>query len=167
MKKIAILAVAAIFILVGGLNIATAHKMKPTTHTIFMSVIEIKGSTTSDKLAPPDVNSKDLSKGYGYKAPGEADKSNPQKWEVASYMFAPAFMTIHKGDAVNLTVFVVNGDKHEVWITAPDGTKVVANTIWNRGREYSVSFVADQAGKYELVCSDHAPSMITTFFVLP
>lgn len=166
MKRIAVFGVAMIFILVAGLDTASAHKMKSTTHTIFMSVVEIKGSTTSDKLVPPYVNPKDLSKGYGYKAPGEADKSNPQKWEVASYMFAPAFMTIHKGDTVNLTVFVINGDKHEVWVTAPDGTKAMANTNWNRGREYSVSFVADQDGKYELVCSDHSPSMIATFLVL-
>ena len=47
----------------------------------------MKGSTTADKLAPPPVNPADLSRGYGLKAPGQADRSAPTKWEVASYMF--------------------------------------------------------------------------------
>lgn len=30
----------------------------PSAHTIFMTVIELKGATTTDKLAPPPVNPK-------------------------------------------------------------------------------------------------------------
>ena len=66
-----------------------------------------------------------------------------------------------------LTTFVVNGDEHEVWVTAPDGTKVVPNTKWHRGREYTVRFVAGKVGAYQLTCSEHAPSMAATFLVLP
>lgn len=47
----------------------------PATHPIFMSAVEIKGSTTAEQLAPPAVNPTDLSKGYGFKAPGEADQA--------------------------------------------------------------------------------------------
>ncbi|MFN3477668.1 MAG: hypothetical protein ACK4Z6_09000 [Candidatus Methylomirabilales bacterium] len=112
-----------------------------TTH--IMTAIEVKGATTTDKLAPPPVNPKDLSKGYGFKAPGEADKLDPKKWEVSSYRFAPGFMTVLQGDTVKLIVFAVNGDEHEVRITDPDGREVVAKTTWNRGREYEVSFVAE------------------------
>ncbi len=54
-----------------------------------------------------------------------------------------------------------------MWITAPDGQRVVAPRKWNRGREYNVEFVAEKTGTYQLVCSEHAPSMIATFFVLP
>ena len=53
----------------------------PGTHTIFMTAVEIKGSTTADKLAPPAVNPADLSKGYAFKGPGEADKTALQRWE--------------------------------------------------------------------------------------
>jgi len=139
----------------------------PATHTIFVSAIELKGGTTADKLAPPALNPRDLSKGYEFKGPGQADKQNPQRWEVSSYMFAPSFVVVRQGDRVKLTAFVVNGDEHEVWITGPDGREVVPKTIWNRGRQYEVSFVADKLGPYQLTCSNHAPSMGTTFLVLP
>lgn len=139
----------------------------PTTHTIFMTGMEVKGATTLDKLAPPPINPKDLSKGYGFRGPGEADKQDPKKWEVASYIFTPGSVTARQGDTVKLTVFIVNGDEHEVWVTDPDGREVVPKQIWNRGREYEVSFVAEKIGSYKLTCSNHAPSMLATFVVLP
>jgi plastocyanin len=148
-------------------GVSLADKDRPTTHTIFISGVEIKGATTADKLAPPAINPKELSKGYGFKAPGEADKGNPQKWEVSAYMFNPSFVTVRQGDTVKLTVFIVNGDVHEVWVTAPGGQKVMPNTKWNRGQEYHIQFAAEHTGTYQLVCSEHAPSMITTFLVLP
>lgn len=144
-----------------------AQQQGAKTHTIFLTALEVKGATTTDKLAPPFVNPADVSKGYGFKAPGQADKNAPQKWEVSSYIFSPAFVTVRQGDEVVLTAFVVNGDEHEVWVTAPDGTRVVPKTKWSRGREYSVRFRADKVGAYELTCSNHAPSMAATFMVLP
>ena len=143
-----------------------AQTSTPVTHEIFMTAMEVKGATLADKLGPPSVNPKDLSKGYGFKAPGQVDKSNPHKWQVASYMFSPSFVTMRQGDTVKLTVFVVNGDKHEVWVSGPDGKRIVAPRTWNRGREYKIQFVATEAGTYQLVCSEHAPSMIATFSVL-
>ncbi|MFQ5803694.1 MAG: hypothetical protein ACE5JQ_12425 [Candidatus Methylomirabilales bacterium] len=154
-----------------GLSLSTgvglAQADGPVTRTIFVTGMEVKGATTADDLAPPSVNPKDLSKGYGFKAPGEVDKKKPQKWQVASYMFTPSFVTVHQGDTVKLTVFIVNGNKHEVYVTAPDGKRVVPARIWNRGREYKVQFVAEKAGTYQLICSEHAPSMTMTFLVLP
>lgn len=138
-----------------------------TTHTIFMTGMEVKGATTADKLTPPSVNPKDLSKGYGFKAPGEADKQSPQKWEVASYIFSPGFVVVRQGDTVKLTAFLVNGDEHEVLVRDPDGREVVPKGMWNRGREYQLSFVAEKPGAYQLTCSNHAPTMSATFLVLP
>ena len=138
-----------------------------TTHTIFMAAIEIKGGTSSEKLAPPSVNPKDLSKGYDFKAPGEADKSDPKRWEVSTYLFSPSSVTVRQGDTVKLTAFVVNGDEHHVRVNDPDGREVIAETKWNRGREYQLSFVAKKLGTYHLTCSDHAPTMAATILVLP
>jgi plastocyanin len=138
-----------------------------STHTIFMTALEIKGSTTTDKLAPPAINPSELSKGYGFKGPGEADKTAPQRWEVTSYTFAPGFITVPQGDTVTLTAFVVNGDHHDVAVLAPDGQVVVPTAIWQRGREYQVSFVAERAGTYHLKCFAHAPTMTATILVLP
>jgi plastocyanin len=139
----------------------------PTAHTIFMTAIELKGSTTTDKLAPPPVNPKDLSKGYDYKPPSQADKNDPKRWEVSSYRFDPGFVTVLKDDTVKLTIFVVNGDEHDVRIADPDGRDVFAPAKWNRGREYNVSFIAKKVGSYHLICSAHAPTMTATILVLP
>jgi len=68
------------------------------TYQIFMSAVEIKGSTTAEQLAPPTVNPTDLSKGYGFKPPGEAAQGAPQRWEVSSYLFTPGFATVQQGD---------------------------------------------------------------------
>lgn len=147
-------------------NLAWAQR-GPTTHHIFMNAIEVKGATSADKLRPPSENPKDLSKGYGFKAPGQVDPRAPKKWRVASYMFTPAYVTVWQGDTVELAVFVVNGDEHKTRIVAPDGRVVVPETTWNRGRQYEVSFVAEQAGTYQLVCATHAPTMAANFLVLP
>ena len=82
-------------------------------------------------------------------------------------MFNPGAVTVRQGDEIIMTAFVVNGDEHEVWVTAPDGRIVAGKTMWNRGREYRMQFAAEQAGTYQLVCSSHAPSMNLSFLVLP
>jgi len=154
----------------GGLALAGASRAEdraPTVHTIFLTGLEVKGTTTADKLAPPQVDPQELSKGFGFKAPGEADEKAPQKWEVSSYVFSPSFVTVRQGDRVRLAVFLVNGDEHEVLITAPDGATVAIKRTWNRGREYQLEFVANQVGSYQLTCSTHAPTMAATFFVIP
>jgi plastocyanin len=104
---------------------------------------------------------------YGFKGPGEADKTAPQRWEVASYTFAPSFITVQQGDTVRLTAFVVNGDQHDVAVLAPDGQVVVPTAIWQRGLEYQVSFVAEKAGTYHLKCFAHAPTMTANILVQP
>jgi plastocyanin len=139
----------------------------PTTHTIFMSAVELKGSTTTEQLAPPSSNPISLSKGYGYKGPGEADKSAPQRWEVSSYLFTPGFITVQQGDTVTLNAFVVNGDHHEVFVTASDGQVAVPTATWQRGRQYQLSFTAEKVGTYQLTCATHAPTMTATILVLP
>lgn len=131
----------------------------------FLTAFEVKGAT--DGIVPPSVNPKDISDGYGFTPPGEYDSSNANKWQVASYMWTPGAMTVLQGDSVELTTFVLNGDKHEVWVEAPDGSEVVQEFEMNRGREYEFSFTATQAGVYRLVCNTHEPTMTATITVLP
>jgi plastocyanin len=165
MSRLFIAAIAALTLVV-AVSSDTGAQSK-ATHTVFVSLVEIKGGTTADKLQPPTLNPQDLSKGYEFKGLGAADKNSPQRWEVSTYMFAPGYVTVRQGDEVVVTAFVVNGDEHEVWINAPDGTTVVPKTKWNRGREYRASFVAEKPGAYQLLCSNHAPSMTATFFAIP
>jgi plastocyanin len=155
-------------VMAGGVapGLASAQLRQSTTHTIALTVLEVKGSTTIDKLAPPAVSPADLSKAYGYKAPGQADHGTPAKWEVSSYLFAPSVVTIRRGDTVRLTVFVVNGDEHEVSVAGPDGQRIMGSAKWNRGHEYHLEFVATTPGTYQLICSTHAPTMAATFIAL-
>jgi plastocyanin len=144
-----------------------AQSGAPMSHTIFITALEVKGGTTADKLPPPSIDPRELSKGYDFKRPGEADKNNAQRWEVSSYVLNPAFVAIHQDDAVKLVAFVINGDEHDVRLLDPDGDEVVPITIWHRGRQYELSFVAKKTGSYRLICSQHAPTMTATFLVVP
>lgn len=58
---------------------AGAEQRGPMTHTIFLTALEVKGSTTTDKLAPPSVNPADVSKGYGFKGPGRGPREQERR----------------------------------------------------------------------------------------
>ncbi len=139
--------------------------LSPSDVTFDVSVIEVKGAT--DGIEPPGVNPVDLSDGYRFKPPGEYDAENPDKWQVSTYMFSPAAVTVSQGDNVTLRTFVVNGDEHTVWLEAPDGSTAASEVLMNRGREYEFEFTADQAGYYTLHCDEHEPTMSATILALP
>ena len=60
-------------------------------HSIYMTAVEFRGSTSTDKLAPPSIDPSKLSQGYTYKAPGQADPLVPQRWEVGTFQFSPSY----------------------------------------------------------------------------
>ena len=130
----------------------------PAAERVFyVNAIEIKGGTSTDTLAAPEIDPKSLGKTFGYKAPGVYDPSNPNKWQVASYQYNPSALTVFQGDTVKLVLFVVNGDVHTDRIEDPDGQIVVAEQTHNRGRQYTMSFVAEKAGVYQLRCKRNTP----------
>ncbi len=133
--------------------------------TFDISVIEIKGAT--DGISAPDIDPQTLSAGYRFKPPGEYDADNPDKWQVSTYLFSPAEIVVVQGDTVTLRIFVINGDHHGVWLEAPDGSKVDVTVSMERGRQYTFTFSADQAGYYTLHCDDHAPTMSAIILSLP
>jgi len=167
MKRFQFLATAILSGLLFSSNEAMAQESTPATHTIFMAVVEIKGGTSVEKFAPAPVNLKALSKGYDLKTRSEADKRDPKRWEVSSYMFSPSSVTLRQGDTVKLTAIVVDADEHHVRLNDPDGREVIAETKWNYGREHRLSFVANPLGPYNRTRSDHAPTMTATFLVFP
>jgi plastocyanin len=130
---------------------------EPGDVTFDVELIEIKGAT--DGIAAPDVDPTSLSAGYRYSPPGQYDADNLDKWQVSTYLFSPAAMSVIEGDDVTLRLFGVNGDAHEVWVEAPDGTLAVPAVTINRGREVVLTFTAEQAGHYRLKCGTHAPTM--------
>jgi hypothetical protein len=124
-------------------------------------------TATTGQLKPTSANPPDVSKGYGIKAPDQADQHAPRQREVANCMLTREFVTLRQGDTVTLNASAVNGNQHQVLITAPDGQVVVPSTAGHRGRQYRVSFVTDQVGLYRLNCVDHAPTMTAAILVLP
>lgn len=142
----------------GGSGIA------PSEVTIDVSIIEIKGAT--DGIDPPSDDPEGLSSGYRFKPPGEYDAENPNKWQVSTYLFSPSAFTVIQGDTVTMRTFVVNGDEHTVELISPDGV-LGESIVMNRGREYSFTFTADQAGYYTLHCEEHHPTMSIQILALP
>ena len=140
--------------------------LEPKEVVFDVNVIEIKGAT--DGIEAPSVDPASLSTGYKFKPPGEYDSENPAKWQVSSYMFSPAAFVVGQGDEVTLRTFVLNGDNHVTWLEAPDGSRVSGTDVtMNRGRQYEVSFSADQPGYYTWKCADHSPTMSAQILVLP
>ena len=145
----------------------SAPGVDPVDRFIEVTGFEIKGSTSSADLAPPDVDPSTLSDGFGFKGPGDYDADNPDKWQVATYMWSPGNMIANQGDSISLHFFIVNGNEHEVWVEGPDGSTVVDETEMNRGREYFFDFDVSQAGVYRLICNNHEPTMTAELVVQP
>ncbi len=143
-----------------------AHAVEPVDRVIEVTGFEVKGTTNTDDLAAPDVDPATLSAGFGYSAPG-FDEENPTNWRVASYMWNAGDAVAFQGDSIDLHTFILNGNVHNVWVEAPDGSKVVEDVVMNRGRDYNLEFEATDAGVYKLVCSTHAPTMTADIVVLP
>lgn len=146
--------------------------------TFYVTVHEPRGGTTA--LPPPVVNPETLSKGYVFHPVG-FDPARPTRWDVESYIYAPAMLVANEGDRVTLKIFVVNGDKHDTTIVDPAGRPTSARVSvpgevtptdatafdTQRGRETSVSFRLARAGMYEVRCVTHSPNMTLYLFALP
>lgn len=141
--------------------------LPPSERVFYINAIEVKGSTTTDKLAPPEVIPDSLGKTWEYKAPGVFDKANPTAWQVSAYQFNPSAITVWQGDRVKLLIFAINGNLHKDRIEGPDGQIVVPEHENNRGRQHEMAFVAEKVGIYQLRCEEHKPGMRTWITVLP
>lgn len=138
---------------------ACGASAKSSEAVFTLTGVELKGSTSIDSLAAPTTDPASLSAGYRYKKPGDADKSDPKKWEVSTCIWTPGVMTVKKGDTVKLRTFIVNGDNHATKVVAPDGKDAVAEQVLQRGRETTLTFKATQTGNYVVLCKSHAPTM--------
>lgn len=139
-----------------AINSLAAPLPPPMKRTVYMAAIEPKGSTTVEKEPFPKA-ALPAGGGYGLKAP---DKEG--KWEVETYAWLPGSITVYQGDEVTLHVAGINGAEHAVTIEGY-GLKYVVK----RGEITTVSFKADKAGIFEIVCHNHRPSMTGQLIVLP
>ena len=123
--------------------------------TIYMSAVEYKGTTEVAKEAFPTSK---LPEGAGYsrKAPQGAT------WETSTYRWQPGSITVYQGDDIELQIFGVNGANHPSKVEGYEKAFAV-----KRGELTTVSFKADKAGIFRIICDAHAPSMTGTLIVLP
>lgn len=128
----------------------------PVKRTIYMAAIEPKGSANVEKETFPKVPLP-AGGGYGLKAP---DKEG--KWEVETYAWLPGSITVYQGDEVSLQVVGINGAEHAVSIEG-----YALKYAVKRGEITTVSFKANKAGIFEIICHTHRPSMTGQLIVLP
>ena len=127
----------------------------PRERTIYMAAIEPKGSTTVDKEAFPAAELP-TGGGYGLKPPDENGK-----WVVETYRYTPGTVVVNQGDTVTLEIAGINGKEHPFHL---EGYDVSGNV--KRGEITRVTFIADKAGIFKLVCEIHKPTMEADIVVL-
>lgn len=135
---------------------SASAKLQPGERTIFVTAIEPKGSTTVDKEPFPEAT---LPPGGGY---GLKEPDDSGTWTVETYVWLPSEITVVEGDKVTLQILGVNGSVHPSRIEGYDVDFAV-----KRGHVTTVTFTADKAGVFKIVCDAHQPSMTGTLIVLP
>jgi len=123
--------------------------------TIYVAAVEPKGGAgVADEAFPGAA----LPAGGGYilKAPDAAGR-----WEVSTYRWDPATMVVHEGDTVTLEIVGINGKEHPFRVEGH-----AAGGVVTRGTLTRVTFVAERAGAYKLICDLHKPTMQADLIVL-
>ena len=150
---------ALVALAVIGLSACTgtaAARLQPGERTVYLTAIEPKGSTTVDKEPFPEA-SLPPGGGYGLKPPDDTGT-----WQVETYLWLPGEITVVEGDKVTLQVLGVNGSIHPSRIEGYDVTFEA-----KRGQVTTVTFTADKAGVFKIICDAHQPTMTGTLIVLP
>lgn len=127
------------------------------TRTVYIAAVEPKGSATVEKEPFPDPAQLPAGGGYVLKAPDATGR-----WEVSAYQWQPGFIVVNQGERVTLEIIGINGAEHPS--TLPP---YVSRFTVKRGQVTRVSFTADRAGIFPIMCLSHQPSMTGYLVVLP
>lgn len=128
----------------------------PANRTFTIAAIEPKGGAQVEKEAFPRVP---LPQGGGLilKEPN-ADG----RWEIATYIWSAQQITVNQGDDVTLQFVGINGASHPTMIEGYDQSFEL-----KRGSVHNVSFKADKAGVFKIICTTHGPTMTSELVVTP
>ncbi|MCM2329072.1 MAG: cupredoxin domain-containing protein [Lysobacter sp.] len=149
------IAAAAACLLIPAAIAGPAATEPPRSRTIYIAAIEPKGGTHVDQEPFPD---KPLPPGGGYALKKPDEKG---RWEVSTYRWDPGTIVVNQGDRVTLEIVGINGDQHPFTIEGYWISDVV-----RRGQLTRVSFTADKAGIFKIICRKHAPAMQADLVVL-
>lgn len=128
---------------------------KPRQRTIYVAAREPKGGAS---VAQEPFPSASLPAGGGYVLRKPDDKG---RWEVSTYRWDPGTIVVNQGDEVTLEIIGINGDDHPFTIEG----YWLSGTV-QRGRITRLTFVADKAGIFKIICRKHSPSMQADLVVL-
>ncbi|SEC57624.1 cupredoxin domain-containing protein [Paenibacillus sp. GP183] len=81
---------------------------------------------------------------------GEFASKTADGKSIEVYRLDPGTIVVHKGEKINLSIFGVNGDSHPFII---EGLNVKGEV--KKGKETVVSFTAQKAGIYRIICTAH------------
>ncbi len=79
------------------------------------------------------------------------DRARGPVKEMERYTFDPPFLVVNKGDTVVLKIHALKGAKHVLEIKDFE----VPETTINKGEEKTIQFVADKAGTFKFICTNH------------
>ncbi|MBI3014346.1 MAG: cupredoxin domain-containing protein [Candidatus Tectomicrobia bacterium] len=85
---------------------------------------------------------------------GEApvvDRNRGAVKEIERYTFDPPFLVVNRGDTVVLKIHALKGAKHVLEIKDFG----VGETTINKGEEKTIRFVANKAGTFKFLCTNH------------
>lgn len=152
MSKASQAAVLAASVALGFAGVAFAAG---TQRTFVMAAIEPKGGANVEKEAFPSVP---LPEGGGYalKQPNAEGR-----WEVSTYLWSSSQIIVTEGDEVTLEFAGINGAAHPTTIEGYDKSFTL-----KRGTIEKVSFTADKAGVFKIICATHKPTMVSELVVL-
>jgi len=137
------------------------------SRTIYLSALEYKGGTNvSSEAYPPakmegtkPLNPRGDGFGYGLKKPDSTGR-----WQVESYRFEPGYTAARLGERVRLEIVGINGALHDSRLVTPSGA-IRDTLVVTRGRMTVLTFRADEAGIWQLVCDNHPPAMVVDIHV--
>jgi len=127
----------------------------PRERTIYIAAVEPKGGVHVDHEPFP---ASPLPEGGGYLLKKPDDKG---RWEISSYRWDPGTIVVNQGDRVTLEIVGINGNEHPFTIEGYWLTGVV-----RRGQITRLTFTADKAGIFKIICRTHSPSMQADLVVL-
>jgi plastocyanin len=153
--KLTIAIAASVAFLALAAHAAQSPTPPPRHRTIYVAAIEPKGGAHVDHEPYPE---KALPPGGGYNLKKPDEKG---RWEVSTYRWDPGTIVVNQGDRVTLEIVGINGDEHPFTIEGYWISEVV-----RRGQITRVTFTADKAGIFKVICRKHAPAMQADLVVL-
>lgn len=127
----------------------------PRERTIYIAAVEPKGGVHVDHEPFPGTALPDGG-GYAIKKPDEKGR-----WEVSTYRWDPGTIVVNQGDRVTLEIIGINGKEHPFTIEG-----YWLNGVVRRGQLTRLTFSADKAGIFKIICRTHSPSMQADLVVL-